>query len=185
VRKVRSLLASRKFNLALPWIAGLVLAVGVAAFIQSRTETAKAPEVFEEGQVQDVSKNPKTVPVPKEAREAAVTFLRTAVLRKDLATAWRVSGPSIKQGMSFKEWMTGNIAVVPYPAAAVDKAPIKVDWSYPKDVAMEIVLLPQRGSSDKPQVFHMGLKKVGKGEGRWVVEYWSPYAPPAIPDTID
>ena len=185
MRRIRSLLSSRKFNLALPWIAGLVLAVGVAAFIQSRTDSGKAPEVFEEGQPTDVSKNPKTVPVPQAARRVAVTFLRTAVLRKDLARAWQVSGPSIRQGQTFKQWMTGNIAVVPYPGAAVDKAPIKIDWSYPKDVAMEVVLLPQKGSSDKPQVFHMGLKKVGKGEGRWVVEYWSPYAPPAIPDTIN
>jgi hypothetical protein len=185
VSKIRSVLSSRKFNLALPWIAGLVLAIGVAVFIQSRTNTGDEPEVFEQGQVKDVSKNPKTVPVPEAARKVAVTFLRTAVVREDLATAWRVSGPSIRQGLTLKQWMTGNIAVVPYPAAAVDKAPIKIDWSYPKDVAIEVVLLPKKGSNDKPQVFHMGLKKLGSGPGRWVVEYWSPYAPPAVPDVID
>jgi hypothetical protein len=182
VGKVRSVLTSRKFNRALPWIAGLVLAIGVAAFVQSRTDSNDPKEVFEKGAATDLSKQPKSVPVPQQARQTAVTFLQTAVARKNLAKAWTVVGPGIKGGQTYKDWLTGNIAVVPYPGESMDKAPIKVDWSYPNSIGLSIALLPKAGSAEKPQVFNMELKKA---RGRWVVDSWVPYAPPAVPDTLN
>jgi hypothetical protein len=182
VSKVRSILTSRKFNRALPWIAGLVLAIGVAAFIQSRTDTGEAKETFEKTPVTDLSKQQKSVPVPQEARKAAVTFLQTAVARKNLARAWTVAGPGIKGGQTYQQWLKGDIAVVPYPGASMDKAPIKVDWSYPNSIGLSVALLPKKGSAEKPQVFNMELKKAGK---RWVVDSWVPYAPPAVPADLN
>jgi len=182
VGKLRSILTSRKFNRALPWIAGLVLAIGVAAFVQSRTDTGPAKETFENEPVQDVSKQPKSVPVPQEARKTAVTFLQTAVARKNLAKAWTVAGPGIKGGQTYKSWLKGDIAVVPYPGESMDKAPIKVDWSYPDSIGLSIVLLPKKGAGEKPQIFNMELKKAGK---RWVVDSWVPYAPPAVPADLN
>ena len=179
--KLRSIFTSRKFNLALPWIAGLVLAVGVAVFIQSRTDTGDAKETFENRPVDDRSSQQKSVPVPQEARKAAVTFIQTAVARKDLAKAWTVTGPGIKQGQSYKSWLSGEIGVVPYPGDSVDKAPIKVDWSYPDSIGLSIALLPAKGSREKPQVFNMELKKSGQ---RWLVDSWVPYAPPAVPSDL-
>ena len=114
----------------------------------------------------------------KEARQTVVTFLRTAVARQDLAKAWTVSGPGIKQGQSYQSWLKGNIAVVPYPGESMDKAPLKVDWSYPNSIGLSIALLPKKGSAEKPQVFQMELKRNAK---RWVVDSWAPYAPPAVP----
>jgi hypothetical protein len=178
----RSILTSRKFNLALPWIAGLVLAVGVAVFIQSRTDTGAPKETFERGAVDDRSKQAKSVPVPQAARKAAVTFLQTAVARKNLAKAWTVAGPGLKQGQTYKTWLKGNIPVVPYPGEAMNKAPIKVDWSYPQSIGLSIALLPRQGSGEKPQVFNMELKKAGK---RWLVDSWVPYAPAAVPTHLN
>jgi hypothetical protein len=178
VGKLRSIVTSRKFNLALPWIAGLVLAIGVAVFVQSRTDTGAPKETFSKEPATDLSKQPKSIPVPQAARKTAVTFLQTAVARKNLAKAWTVAGPGIKGRQTFKSWMSGEIAVVPYPGESVDKAPIKVDWSYPDSVGLSIALLPRKGSTEKPQVFNMELKKAGK---RWVVDSWVPYAPPAVP----
>jgi len=182
VGKLRSILTSRKFNLALPWIAGLVLAIGVAAFIQSRTDTGSPKETFENAPVKDLSKQPSSVPVPTEARKVAVTFLQTAVARKDLAKAWTVAGPGIKSGQTFKSWMRGDIPVVPYPGESMDKAPIKVDWSYHNSIGLSIALLPRQGSREKPQVFNMELKKAGN---RWLVDSWVPYAPPAVPADLN
>jgi hypothetical protein len=182
VGKLRSILTSRKFNLALPWIAGLVLAIGVAAFVQSRTDTGRPKETFENEPAKDLSKQPKVVPVPQEARRAAVTFLQTAVARKDLAKAWTVAGPALKQGQSYKNWLKGVIPVVPYPGESMDKAPIQVDWSYPNSIGLSVALLPKQGSREKPQVFNMELKKAGK---RWVVDSWVPYAPPAVPADLN
>ncbi len=178
--KLRSIVSSRKFNLALPWIAGLVLAIGVVAFIQSRTDSNSVPET-PVGKPDDRSKNPTSVPVPQAARQTVVTFLQTAVARQNLGKAWTVVGPGIRQGQSRRDWMKGEIAVVPYPGESMDKAPIKVDWSYPKSIGMTIALLPKKGSAEKPQVFQMELKRSG---GRWFVDSWAPYAPPAIPDDL-
>jgi hypothetical protein len=180
VSKLRSILSSRKFNLALPWIAGLVLAIGVVAFIQSRTDTESTPDTAV-GKPDDRSKQPKSVPVPTAARKVAVTFLQTAVARQNLKKAWTVSGPGIRQGQTYSDWLKGEIAVVPYPGESMDKAPIKVDWSYPNTIGLSIALLPRKGSSEKPQVFQMELKRAGK---RWFVDSWAPYAPPAIPDDL-
>lgn len=178
--KLRSVLSSRKFNLALPWIAGLVLAVGVIAFVQSRTDTGGPPDT-PVGKPDDRSKNPTSVPVPAAARKTAVTFLETAVAREDLKKAWTVSGPGIRQGQTYKDWLKGEIAVVPYPGDSMEKAPIKVDWSYPKSIGLSIALLPKKGSTEKPQVFQMELKRSGQ---RWYVDAWAPYAPPAVPDDL-
>jgi hypothetical protein len=107
-----------------------------------------------------------------------VTFLQTAVARKNLAKAWTVVGPGIRQGQTYTDWLKGEIAVVPYPGESMDKAPIKVDWSHANSIGLSVALLPKKGSAEKPQVFNMELKKAGN---RWVVDSWVPYAPPAIP----
>lgn len=109
-------------------------------------------------------------------------FLKTAVVRKNLRQAWAISGPGIRQDLTLKEWMTGTIPVVPYLDAALDKSPVKVDWSYPNDVSLQVVMEPKDGSKDKPQVFYIGLKKFGSGpQAKWLVDYWAPYAPPPVP----
>ncbi len=80
------------------------------------------------------------------------------MVRKNLREAWAISGPSIKQNMTLKQWMTGEIPVVPYPNAAVNESPVKVDWSSPNDVSLPVVMQPGKGSKEKPQVFFIGLK---------------------------
>ncbi len=175
------LLSSRTLNRALPWIAGAVLLLGVFAFWQTQTKTKATPETFQAGEVANPAAE-KTVPLPPEARQIAVQFLKTAVVRKNLDEAWTIAGPGIKQDLSRSEWMTGNIPVVPYLDAALDKSPVKVDWSYPNDVSLQVVMQPKTGSKDKPQVFYIGLKKFGSGpSARWLVDYWAPYAPPPVP----
>ncbi len=163
-------------------VSSAVLVVGLVLFLQSRNEPKKVAETFSTRPAQDY-KEPKKVPLSAEAKRVAVTFINTAVARKNLAEAWKIVGPGIRQGQSFKQWMTGNIAVVPYPVGEVERAPIKIDWSYPNDASLEIALLPKRGSKEKPQVFHLGLKRMGSPK-RWVVNYWAPYAPPALPDSV-
>jgi hypothetical protein len=174
-------LSSRTFNRALPWIAGAVLLLGVLAFWQTRSGAKSTPETFQEGQVVNPSAD-KTVPLPPEARQIAVQFIKTAVVRKNLREAWTISGPNIRGGLTLRQWMTGNIPVVPYLDAAVNESQVKVDWSFPGDVSLQVVMQPKKGSKEKPQVFFIGLKKVGSGaNAKWLVDYWAPYAPPPIP----
>jgi|SRR5262245_2675648 len=180
---VRGLTTSRGLNRALPWIAGIVLFLGVVAFWQTQVRADSKKETFSDQPAQDASAQ-KTVDLAPEARQVVVEFIKTAVVRKNLDKAWQISGPQIRQDMSLKEWRSGNIPVVPYPDAEVKNSPVKITWSYPNDAGLEVVLTPKKGSKTKPQLFFVGVKKVGSGtSAKWVVDYWAPYAPPPIPST--
>ena len=144
-----------------------MLLLGVLAFWQTQIRADDPPETFSNEPATNVAAD-KTVPLPPEARQIAVQFIKTAVVRKNLREAWAISGPSIKQDLTLKQWMTGEIPVVPYPDAAVNESPVKVDWSYPNDVSLQVVMQPKKGSKEKPQVFFIGSEEVRLGRKREV-----------------
>ena len=105
----------------------------------------------------------------------AQKFIKTAVARRNLDSAYDIVGPSIKQGMTRAEWNSGNIAVIPFPVDKLDYAPFKVDYSHSRDVLMEVALLTKDGSGIKGQTFFIGIKKFGTGDdARWLVDNWVP-----------
>lgn len=165
---------------ALPWIVGVaIIATGLAlVFVFFRnTGHSSATPLNPNQPAMDVSKVPKTVKLEPEATKVARLFIKTAVARKDLAKAYRISGPQIVQGQSLKSWMTGNIAVPPYPVTDVDFAPMKIDYSYPKTALIEVALLPKAKSKVKAAMFMMELDKI---DGKWVVNSWVPRAVPFV-----
>jgi hypothetical protein len=117
----------------------------------------------------------KKAPLEPEARRVAGLFILTAVARKNLDTAWEITHPTLRQGLSRREWLTGNIPVQPYPVDELESAPLAIDESYKNSAVLEVALLPRRGSKIKPQTFFIGLKAVGQGkQRRWLVDYWAP-----------
>ena len=165
---------------ALPWIALAILVAGVLTFVGVKwANTGHAEkQVFSNQPVQDVSPVPKTTKLAPGATKAAREFIKTAVARENLRRAYFLSGPQIRQGQTLKEWMTGNIAVVPYPVDEVDYAPMKIDYSYPTEAMIEVALLPKQNAKVKPQLFIMDLKKI---KGQWVVDSWVPRSAPLVP----
>ncbi len=188
MESVQTLLGSRRFTRAVTWGSALIFVAGVVAFVVVYFgDSAPSYETPLTNKPAQTVAQDKTVPVSNEVRQTARTFLTTAVARNDLATAWKVAGPGLKAGMTYKEWMSGNIPVVPYPARAVDlnAVPFKVDESYADNVLLEVALLPKAGSGEKPQVFFIELNKYGKGKNaRWLVDGWVPRALPAVPDDV-
>jgi hypothetical protein len=165
---------------ALPWVTGVaVVSVGVALLIVfvRNTGHSTATPLNPNVPAVDVSKVPKTVKLEPGATKVAREFIKTAVARKNLRAAYAISGPQIVQGQSLKDWMTGNIAVPPYPVQDVGLAPMKIDYSYPKQALVEIALLPKTGSKVKPQLFMMELDKLN---GKWVVNSWVPRSVPFV-----
>jgi hypothetical protein len=168
---------------ALPWVAGLVLAAGVAGVLvkivpnsnpKADTSPTKNPTIVP-------SKAPNTVPLSKEARRVAGRFILTAVRREHLDEAWKLSGPLIRQDLTYKEWMTGSIPVVPF-TAPIGLTPMKIDYSFRNHALVEVSLLPVKGSKVKPETFWLELKRVGSGKNaRWLVWSWVPRAAPPIP----
>ena len=128
---------------------------------------------------------PADVPTPSPQRVKAspklqkllfgetATFVRTAVLRHDLDASWPLIHPALKQGMSLKEWRTGAIPVIPFPAHGI--IDWNVDWAYANDVAADVVLQPKPKSGLYRKTFTIEFKRVGKPEqNRWLVYSWVP-----------
>jgi hypothetical protein len=117
----------------------------------------------------------KSVKFDPAAREIARRFILTAVARKNLAEAYMFSGPEIREGMTLKQWKTGNIAVVPYKVNDATIANIKIDESYKTSAKLEVLMSTPKVKS---QIFFMDLIKK---HGKWFVNAWVPRSPPPIP----
>jgi len=165
---------------ALPWIVAVVLVGGAiaAGIIWSNTGKSTATPLTNQPAV-DVSKVPATVKLAPGAQKVARRFIETAVARKHLPEAYTLVTDQLKQGQSLKSWNTGNIAVIPYPVDAIKYAPMKIDFSYPKEAQIQVALLPKSGTGVKPQLFLMDLLK---RDGKWLVNSWVPKSSPMVPN---
>ena len=171
--------AQRRFSL----LAGLILIAGVVAFgVAYFGGTGTSQETPLSNEPAQVFTPRKQVPLDVEARKVAGRFILTAVARENLAASYELTHPDLRQGLTKKEWLTGNIPVVYYPAKEIEQARFKVDESYPNEAILEVALLPKASAKIKPQIFFIGLKKAGN---RWRVNYWVPRAAPAVPSARD
>jgi hypothetical protein len=185
---------SRKFQRWFPWIAGLVLVAGVVAALvilvpntggtdandKAAAPKASSPPAQRTEQVKLLKR------VPAEARRVAGKFLLTAVSRKNLDEAWPLAGPEVRQGMTRKEWMTGNIAVATF-FGGIKSAPLKVDYATKDEVLLEVLLTPKaQGKNYKPGVFYVKLNLIGKGANRhWAVNEVTQRVGIPIPSRVD
>jgi hypothetical protein len=161
-------------------VGGIVLAAvgGIAAAVVLLPEAHPKPETFRDVPADVVAPNPKTVSASPALRKALIgetsQFVQTAVRRHDLGSSWALIHPNLKQGLSRKQWLTGAIPVVPFPAVGI--AEWHLDWSYADDVAADVVLVPAPKSGLYRKSFTIEFKRVPAGHpnGRWLVYSWVP-----------
>ena len=172
-----SRLSSPRFVKKLSWISAFVLFAGAIAFaIAYFGDSADKTDVRAATNEPAPIKNAPTVPLDPKARSVAGKFVVTAVTRQDLKTAWGLTHPELKAGFSYKQWLTGNIPVVFYPAKSIAGASFKVEESHPNEVVLDLLILPRKGAVEGPQTFFIGLKAVGKGKAkRWLVYTFIPH----------
>jgi hypothetical protein len=183
---------SRKFQRWFPWIAGLVLVAGVVAALvlivpnNSGTSAEDAAPAANSPPAQTVDKVKLHKKVPSEARRVAGKFILTAVARKNLDQAWVLSGPDVRQGMTYKEWLSGNIAVAPF-FGGIKRAPMSVDYATKNEALLEVLLIPvKKGKEFKPGVFYLKLNKVGHGKKtHWVVNEFTQRVGVPIPANLN
>lgn len=165
-----SALASRATRRWFFGFSALVFVAGVVAFLVIVVgNTGKSAETPFTSKPAEVYKEPRRVPLSREARLVAGRFIQTAVARKNLAASWDIVAPSLKRGFTKKRWIQGDIPVVPY-LAEIGLARTKVDLSYPRYALIEVLLLP-KSDKVKPQIFFLEMRKLG---GRWLVTSWAP-----------
>jgi hypothetical protein len=164
---------------------GLILVAGVVAFTVAWIgDTGTSQETPLSDEPAQVFTPRKQVPLDVEARKVAGRFILTAVAREDLGESYELAHPELRQGLSKKEWLTGNIPVTYYPADQLQTATFKVDESYADEAILEVALLPKKGVDFKPQIFFIGLKKVGTGaSAEWKVHYWVPRVGIPVPNS--
>ncbi|MFL6010759.1 MAG: hypothetical protein ACJ734_03090 [Gaiellaceae bacterium] len=142
---------------------------------------ANGPLVNEPGNAQ-----PKSAPFTKQDQAAVSKVLRefvlTAVDRRDVGRSWEISAPSLRQGLTRKQWTNGELPVVPYPAANRGLGRWSyVEYSYKGTVGLEVFLFPKPGSGWSAMTADAELVK--GHDGRWRVDYWMPkkfHGPPAL-----
>jgi hypothetical protein len=184
VNVVQSALTSRRFNKWLPWAAGVLLAAGVIVFTVTYFGNTASPAKETFGSA-DATKPQvvKQVPIAPAARVSAGEFILSAVGRRDLGKSWALATDNVRSGLTRKQWMTGEIPVVPL-GVPIDKAAItKIIYSHAKDAEINVVVLPKANKQGvKATLFVLDLKKVGQGANvRWLVDYAQPQATPGIP----
>lgn len=129
----------------------------------------------------------KPAPVTKGELRVARKFIETAVVRHNTGAAYSIVDPDLKGTMTKREWATGNIPVIPYPAQNAATSAFVVDWSYQTSALLEVDLIAKPHSGVRPELlFFLGLKrKGGKPTGQWRVSYWEPHWKPPIPEGIN
>ncbi len=182
--------------------ASLVLIAGIVAFTiaffgnTAEVESTPARPGTEQAAAQPSAAgaqgSQRAVPLEAKARQVAGRFILSAVTREDMAEAWKITDPAseIRQcgegACTYKEWLTGNVPIQPYPAEELDDATFAIHESVPGFAVLQVALLPKDGSAMKGQIFYVGLRKVGTGsKAKWLVTYWAPHAINPVPDTGD
>jgi hypothetical protein len=166
----------QRITKVLPYVAALVLVAGGIAFLIAYFGTNTAHETVPKtppGAVVDNSKTPANVPVPNEAKSVAAEYITSGMTRQNLPLSWKLTHPSLKQGYTYKQWLTGNIPVQFFPRKAFNGATYKVQWSHPNDVMLNVYIFGKPASLS--QAFFIELKPVGEGSNkRWRVSYIVP-----------
>jgi hypothetical protein len=179
VNVVQSALSSRRFNKLLPWFAGGLLAIGVIVFLVAYFgNTADTKETFSNKPASRPQVT-KQVPLVQAERVAVGRFILTAVARKNLDEAWNLSTANIRGGLTHKQWMTGDIPVVPL-GVPIDKAAItRIISSTKNEAQINVVVLPKPNKVGvQATLYVVVVKKVG---GRWLIDYALPQASPGTP----
>ena len=188
-------LKSPGFLRALTWVSALVLIAGVAAvatvWLGSDSDSSASPStstvagqtVDEFGELPAETK-PNPEDVPAAARKTAAIFIDGAVARNNLAKAWTVTHPDLKRdcACTLKEWKTGNIPVLFFPALGAGATGFGVNEISDGRIVLEVLLYPKKGTDLSPTAFYVGMKAVGEGENeKWLVDYFAPIGSPPVP----
>lgn len=179
--------SSPRFQRRLLLASAAVFAAGLIAFVATYFHgTSNAFNAPISNQPAQLYHPDKAVPFDSKVLiPMAREFMRTAVLRHNVDAAWPLVGVDLRGRMTRKDWDTGNIPVIGYPARNIDTASFVVDYSYQRSALVEVDLVaqPHSGPFVRPHLlFYIGFKREGdKPNGRWQINYWEPHWRPPVP----
>ncbi len=167
-------------------VAAPLIWLGVRYSDPGNPENANGPTVADYVQTKNV---PFTPAQRHQVHQVLKQFIATAVVRKNVAQAWNIAGPTLKEGLTREQWDKGNLPVIPYPA--LDKGWGNwsfVQYSYAEGqkhtVGVEVFLFPKPKSGWSAMTADVEVFKNPKKH--WLVDYWMPkrfHGPPAVAHT--
>ena len=163
-------------------LAGVLLVIGVIAYLQSSTDPGPSPTPAAEPQVQAPAPTETLKAGGKlepEARKVAVRFIETAVGRTELDDAWALATPELRSGVTLAQWRAGELPVPPFPVRDLETTGFDVLESSKNKVLIQVLLVPRLGTDYVPTRYDMTLERASAG-APWKVSYCNPYAPPGM-----
>ncbi len=170
-------LSSPRFRRRLGWsvgTVGTVTGVVVAAVLIGNTGHSSATKI-DRTKPAWVYKTPPYMTLTRQDRlalyDTSIRFVKTAVARKELDSAWQLLGPEMRAGQTRKSWDTGFNNVIPFKADGIQAW--SVLYSYDNDVAIDLSLVSRSKTDWAGKTFTIELKKDPK-RNRWLVASWVP-----------
>ena len=173
-------LSSPRFRRRLLWLSGTTCAVGSLVFIgihygntahttATAIDTTKQPWVYRAPAHMELTKQDRF-----DLFNVSSRFVRTAVARKRLDSAWELLGPEMRAGQTRKSWDSGFNNVVPFKADGI--AAWDILYAYNGDVAVDLSLFARgKGKDDwAGKTFTLELKRYPGHSKQWLVAAWVP-----------
>jgi hypothetical protein len=159
-------------------IAGAALLIVVLLLVFFRNTGHSTATPINEHEQAQVYHAPKTVKATAAEKAAAVStlsrFVRSAVIRRDLASSWPLATAHMKDGTSHADWLSGNLPVVPYPANAFRTAGYTLEYQYQGILGYDVLVLPKETKAAQlagQQIYACELHDV---HGSWLVDQCYP-----------
>lgn len=186
----QSALSSPRASRILFWLGAAVLAAGVVVLIiklfPSSSGSSAKPSPGFKPQIEkssNVARTPDGVPITMysqidpEAKLAIRKFILGAVAGEDYASSWPYTAPAIRQGYTYKQWVTASShPFVPYPVYKFDQlSKFHLEYAHPGDMYLTVSVSAPPKMKLRPVVFGIGVVKAGRGtNSKWLVNYWMP-----------
>jgi hypothetical protein len=105
-------------------------------------------------------------------RSTIALFVSASVARHHPERSWSIVHPILREGLTKRQWSTGNIPVVPYPAVGVDL--LRLQSVVDQTALAEVVLEPARNSHLVRKTFQIELRQLPRPPHQWLVSSWVP-----------
>jgi hypothetical protein len=136
----------------------------------------RQPEHFSNEPAQLLERTKPVTLTKADRREIGVTlerFVQEAMGRRDLVTAYSLTTPALRGGLTLAQWRRGDIPVYPYRARPGSTAGWSLQFVDGDRAALEVFLQPGARERLGPVTVAVDLRKVGR---RWLVDGLAPTA---------
>ena len=152
------------------WVGALVaVAAAAAAAVLMLPKGTPEPQVLRPGAY--VVTTPRTVKLTADRRHAidAVldSFVPAAMGRKKPLLALPLVTQSFRAGVSREQWSRGDLPVFPYSARGEQFHKWRLNYSYPREVSVELLFHPAPKETLGPMAVTAVFKQIGR---RWLID---------------